>query len=180
MRDELLLGIDLGTSSIKANAIDRHGRSMGIGVAPTPFATRAHGVEMTTDDLFAAIGSAIADLGVLASRVSAVGVASMGETGTIIRPDGPSDLPLVAWHDERGTEIVDELVAEFGAEEVRRRTGRQARSVTSVAKLGWLLRNGHETGGTWTGVAGLTVWKLTGALAQEQSLAASSGAFDPV
>ncbi|MBN9182748.1 MAG: hypothetical protein J0I66_07095 [Microbacterium sp.] len=180
MRDELLLGIDLGTSSIKANAIDRHGRSMGIGVAPTPFATRAHGVEMTTDDLFAAIGSAIADLGVLASRVSAVGVASMGETGTIIRADGPSDLPLVAWHDERGTEIVDELVAEFGAEEVRRRTGRQARSVTSVAKLGWLLRNGHETGGTWTGVAGLTVWKLTGALAQEQSLAASSGAFDPV
>ena len=28
MRDELLLGIDLGTSSIKANAVDRHGRSL--------------------------------------------------------------------------------------------------------------------------------------------------------
>lgn len=180
MRDELLLGIDLGTSSIKANAIDRHGRSIGIGVAPTPFAAGADGVEMTTEALFRAIGAAIADLGVLVSRVAAVGVASMGETGTIIRADGPSDLPLVAWHDERGTEIVDELVGEFGTEEIRRRTGRQPRSVTSVAKLGWLLRNGHETGGTWTGVAGLTVWRLTGALAQEQSLAATSGAFDPV
>lgn len=180
MRDELLLGIDLGTSSIKANAIDRHGRSIGIGVAPTPFAAGSHGVEMTTEGLFDAIRAAIADLGVLASRVAAVGVASMGETGTIIRADGPASLPLVAWHDERGSEIVDELIAEFGAEDIRRRTGRQPRSVTSVAKLGWLLRNGHETGGTWTGVAGLTVWRLTGALAQEQSLAATSGAFDPV
>lgn len=180
MRDELLLGIDLGTSSIKANAIDRHGRSIGIGVAPTPFESGPHGVEMTTEALFAAIRSAIADLGILASRIAAVGVASMGETGTIIRADGPTGLPLVAWHDERGTEIVDELIAEFGAEEVRRRTGRQPRSVTSVAKLGWLLRNGHDTGGTWTGVAGLTVWRLTGVLAQEQSLAATSGAFDPV
>ncbi|MFT4219844.1 MAG: FGGY family carbohydrate kinase [Microbacterium sp.] len=180
MRDELLLGIDLGTSSIKANAIDRHGRSIGLGVAPTPFAGNTHGVEMTTDALFAAIRAAVTELGVLTSRIAAVGVASMGETGTTIRADGPSDLPLVAWHDERGTEIVDELVGRFGSEAIRRRTGRAPRNVTSIAKLGWLLRNGHTPGGTWTGVAGLTVWKLTGALAQEQSLAATSGAFDPV
>lgn len=180
MRDDLLLGIDLGTSSIKANVIDRHGRSLGVGVAPTPFAAGSHGVQMSTDDLFAAVGTAIADLGVLAGRVVGVGVASMGETGTIIRSDGPSELPLVAWHDERGTEIVDELMTGFGVDEIRRRTGRQPRSVTSVAKLGWLLRNGYRTGGTWTGVAGLTVWKLTGALAQEHSLAATSGAYDPV
>ena len=179
MRDELLLGIDLGTSSIKANAIDRHGRSLGIGVAPTPFAAGAVGVEMSTEALFAAIRAAIEDLGVLATRIAAVGVASMGETGTAIYADGPSDLPLVAWHDERGGEIVDELLAEFGDAEIHRRTGRQARSVTSIAKLGWLARNGYDARGTWTGVAGLTVWRLTGVLAQEQSLAATSGAYDP-
>jgi xylulokinase len=179
MRDELLLGIDLGTSSIKANAIDRHGRSLGVGVAPTPFAASAHGVEMTTEALFRAIRAAIEDLGVLATRVAAVGVASMGETGTAIYADGPSNLPLVAWHDERGTEIVSELRESFGDAEIHRRTGRQARSVTSIAKLGWLARNGYDARGTWTGVAGLTVWRLTGVLAQEQSLAATSGAFDP-
>lgn len=180
MRDELLLGIDLGTSSIKANAIDRHGRSIGLGVAPTPFESGPHGVEMSTAALFSAIRDAIVDLGVLATRVAGVGIASMGETGTIIRSDGPSDLPLVAWHDARGADIVDEVIAHFGADEIYRRTGRAPRSVTSIAKLGWLLRNGHRTGGTWTGVAGLTLWRLTGALAQEQSLAASSGAFNPL
>jgi xylulokinase len=180
MRDELLLGIDLGTSSIKANAIDRHGRSIGIGVAATPFVDGEHGVDMTITALFDAVQNAVAGLGVLASRVAAVGVASMGETGTLIGPDGPGELPLVAWHDDRGSEIVRELIHEFGVDEIQRRTGRRPRSVTSVAKLGWLLRNGHSAGGTWTGVAGATLWKLTGAIAQEESLAASSGAFNPV
>ncbi len=134
MRDELLLGIDLGTSSIKANAIDRHGRSIGIGVAPTPFVAGQHGVDMTISALFGAVQDAVAGLGALASRVAAVGVASMGETGTLIDAEGPSELPLVAWHDDRGSEIVRELVDAFGVSEIQRRTGRQPRSVTSVAK----------------------------------------------
>lgn len=180
MRDELLLGIDLGTSSIKANAIDRHGRSLGIGVAPTPFASSSHGVEMSAGALFAAIRTAIVDLGELRSRIAGVGIASMGETGTVIRSDGPSDLPLVAWHDERGVSVVEDIVDHFGAEEILHRTGRQARSVTSIAKLGWLVGNGFNPTGTWTGVAGLVLWRLTGALAQEQSLAATSGAYDPI
>ncbi len=180
MRDELLLGIDLGTSSIKANAIDRHGRSLGIGTAPTPFRATADGVEMTPEDLFSAIGAAIAQLGELRNRIVGVGVSSMGETGTVIRPDGPGRLPLVAWHDGRGEEIAERLAAEFGPDEILRRTGRRARNVTSIAKLGWLRASGVELSGTWTGVAGLTLWRLTGALGQEHSLAATSGAFDPV
>ena len=180
MRDELLLGIDLGTSSIKANAIDRHGRSLGIGTAPTPFRTTTDGVEMTPEDLFAAVGAAIGQLGELRNRIVGVGISSMGETGTVIRQDGPSRLPLVAWHDGRGDDVAAALVSEFGADEILRRTGRQARNVTSVAKLGWLRASGAELSGTWTGVAGLTLWRLTGALGQEHSLAATSGAFDPV
>ncbi len=180
MRDELLLGIDLGTSSIKANVVDRHGRSRGMGVVSTPFASGTHGIEMSPSALFEAIRAAIVDLGELRSRVAAVGIASMGETGTVIRADGPSDLPLVAWHDSRGDEVVQDLVEAFGEDEILRRTGRRPRNVTSIAKLGWLQRHGHEVSGTWTGVAGLTLWRLTGALGQEHSLAATSGAYDPI
>lgn len=180
MRDELLLGIDLGTSSIKANVVDRHGRSRGMGTVATPFAAHEHGVEMSSPDLFEAVRAAIVDLGELRSRVVGVGIASMGETGTLIRSDGPSDLPLVAWHDSRGDEVVNDLVERFGEDEILRRTGRRPRNVTSIAKVGWLRRNGYEVAGTWTGVAGLTLWRLTGALGQEHSLAATSGAYDPI
>ncbi|GGM17455.1 FGGY family carbohydrate kinase [Nakamurella endophytica] len=180
MRDELLLGIDLGTSSIKANAIDRHGRSVGIGTAPTPFRTTPDGVEMTPQALLASVGAALNQLGELRHRIAGVGISSMGETGTTIYPDGPSGLPLIAWHDHRGHEVVDRLVEEFGVQELVARTGRRPRDVSSVAKLGWLARHGAELAGTWTGVAGLVLWQLTGALGQEQSLAATSGAYDPV
>lgn len=179
MKDELLLGIDLGTSSIKANAIDRHGRSIGIGTAPTPFTRTTNGVEMRTEDVFAAVQTAIGQLGALRSRIAAIGIASMGETGTTIHADGPSGLPLIAWHDSRGTEIAEALGDRFGVDEILRRTGRQPRSVTSIAKLGWLAEHGATLAGTWTGVAGLVLWRLTGALGQEQSLAATSGAWNP-
>lgn len=179
MKDELLLGIDLGTSSIKANAIDRHGRSIGIGTAPTPFARTADGVEMRPEDVFGAVQAAIGQLGALRSRIAGVGISSMGETGTTIHADGPSGLPLIAWHDSRGTETANALGERFGVDEILRRTGRQPRSVTSIAKLGWLAQNGATLAGTWTGVAGLVLWRLTGALGQEQSLAATSGAWNP-
>jgi xylulokinase len=180
MRDELLLGIDLGTSSIKVNAIDRHGRSIGIGAAPTPFGTTADGVQMSPHALLASVCAALEHLGELRHRIAGVGISSMGETGTTIYPEGPSGLPLIAWHDRRGHEVVDKLVQDFGAEELIARTGRRPRIVSSVAKLGWLAQHGADLAGTWTGVAGLVLWQLTGALGQEQSLAATSGAYDPV
>jgi xylulokinase len=180
MKGELLLGIDLGTSSIKANAIDRHGRSIGIGTAPTPFTATADRVEMTAAALFGQLREALGQLGELRHRIAGVGIASMGETGTTIHADGPSGLPLIAWHDNRGSEVAEALAGQFGAGEILARTGRAARSVTSVAKLGWLAAHGATLAGTWTGVAGLVLWRLTGALGQEQSLAATSGAYDPV
>jgi xylulokinase len=180
MKGELLLGIDLGTSSIKANAIDRHGRSIGIGTAPTPFAATADSVEMSAAALFGQLREALGQLGELRHRIVGVGISSMGETGTTIHSDGPSGLPLIAWHDKRGSEAAAALAEHFGAEEILARTGRAARSVTSVAKLGWLASHGATLAGTWTGVAGLVLWRLTGALGQEHSLAATSGAYDPV
>jgi len=180
MKGELLLGIDLGTSSIKANAVDRHGRSIGIGTAPTPFVATADSVEMTATALFDQLRDALGQLGELRHRIVAVGISSMGETGTTIHADGPSGLPLIAWHDNRGTEAAAALAGRFGVDEILARTGRAPRSVTSVAKLGWLAAHGATLAGTWTGVAGLVLWRLTGALGQEQSLAATSGAFDPV
>ena len=178
MSAELLLGVDIGTSAIKASAIDYSGRSVAIGSAPTPFISTGDEIEMTADALLFAVHSAISQIAEFLPLVAAVGIASMGESGTTIDDDGPSALPILAWHDSRGADTVAALTREFG-DDIRRRTGREARDVTTVAKLGWLADRGADLSGTWTGVAGLTLWKLTGALGQEHSLAATSGAFDP-
>jgi len=175
----LLLGIDIGTSRIKANLIDPQGRSVAIGNALTPFRTTSDGIEMTTDAFLAAVQEAVQSLGSRLSDVRAVGIASMGETGTLVTAEGPGDLPLIAWHDNRGDEVVESLRAAFGDEGIRSRTGREGRTVTSIAKLGWLGGHGARLQGTWLGVAGIVAWRLTGGFGQEASLAATSGAYDP-
>ena len=178
MSGELLLGVDIGTSTIKTNLIDRDGRSVAGGTALTPFAVVADGVEMTANELFKAVQQALDVLGPLREKVAGVGIASMGETGGTVSEAGPGLMPMVAWHDRRGHETISRLISTLGTE-VRTRTGREARSVSTIAKLGWLADNGHDISGVWTGVAGLTLWRLTGVVGQEYSLAATSGAFDP-
>ena len=175
----LLLGIDIGTSRIKANLIDPQGRSVAIGNALTPFHTTPDGIEMTADAFLAAVQDAVQSLGSRLSAVRAVGIASMGETGTLVSEDGPGTLPLIAWHDNRGDEVVEALRAAFGDAGIRSKTGREGRTVTSIAKLGWLGGHGAELEGTWLGVAGIVAWRLTGGFGQEASLAATSGAYDP-
>ncbi|WP_291049914.1 FGGY family carbohydrate kinase [Herbiconiux sp.] len=175
----LLLGIDIGTSRIKANLIDPQGRSVAIGSALTPFRTTPDGVEMTAGAFLSAVREAVQSLGSRLSEVRAVGIASMGETGTLVTPDGPGALPLIAWHDKRGEEVVEALRTAFGDAGIRSKTGREGRTVTSIAKLGWLGARGAELEGTWLGVAGLVAWRLTGGFGQEASLAATSGAYDP-
>jgi xylulokinase len=175
----LLLGIDIGTSRIKANLIDPEGRSVAIGDAVTPFRSTPDGVEMNAVEFLDAVRDCLQTLGSRLSEVRAVGIASMGETGTIVTADGPSDLPLIAWHDHRGGAVVDDIRAAFGDAGIRLKTGREARTVTTVAKLGWLSRQGARVDGAWLGVAGLVAWRLTGEFTQEASLAATSGAYDP-
>lgn len=178
MTPPLLLGIDIGTSRIKANLVDLKGRTVALGAAPTPFERTADGIEMSLGPFMNAVRQSIRSLEGPLVDVVGVGIASMGETGTLIGPDGPRDLPLIAWHDGRGAETVERIRSAFGPE-IRIRTGREARSVTSIAKLGWLADNGVDTFGSWVGVSGLVAWVLTGAVAQETLLAATSGAFSP-
>jgi xylulokinase len=90
-----------------------------------------------------------------------------------------ADVPMLVWHDGHGRATADRLVAAMGQAELVRRTGRRARSWTTLSKIGWLAEQGVRPTGRWTGAAGLVVWMLTGEVVQEPSLAATSGAFDP-
>ncbi|MDP9386443.1 MAG: hypothetical protein M3Q48_00565, partial [Actinomycetota bacterium] len=71
----LLLGLDVGTSRIKALLIDEAGRDVALAVVATPFRDRAGAVEMGVDDLGDAVARVLADLGTARARVAGVGVA---------------------------------------------------------------------------------------------------------
>jgi xylulokinase len=172
----LLLGLDIGTSGIKAVVIDASGTERAAASVPTPFTTSGDGVDMTVDDLAGALAAVIAGLGPVAGRVAAAGLTGMAESGAPLR-DGSPIAPIVAWHDGRGGETVASLEGRFGPD-LARWTGRRVRTVSSVAKLGWLLDHGIATPDRWLGVPEVALWLLTGEEATEHSLAARTGAYD--
>lgn len=173
----LLLGLDVGTSRTKALLVDEAGRDVALAVVATPFRDRAGAVEMGVDDLRDAVAHVLADLGTARRRVAGVGVAGIAESGAPLDGGGHPLAPVIAWHDPRGGDVVAALHERLGAG-LDRRIGQRLRTVSSVAKLGWLVDHGAGRVWRWLGVPELVVHALTGATATEHSLAARTGAWD--
>lgn len=180
-RSSLLLGIDVGSSAVKAVVVDEDGAEVGWSSADTPFTRTGDAVEARVVDLTDAVARALAGLGDARRRVVAVGVAGMSESGTPLDDKDRPLAPVIAWHDPRGAEVADRLQARFGRD-LSASIGQRLRSVSTAAKLGWLVDDGLGSDGPrvvrWLGVPELVLHALTGETATEWSLAARTGCFD--
>ena len=174
---DLLLGLDVGTTRMKALLVDRDGEERGSAAATTPFLETASGVEMRVEALVGALGRLLGALGPDQARVAGVGVAGVAESGAGVDRSGRARGPLLAWHDPRGEEAVERLNEAIG-EDLPRRIGQPLRTVSSVAKVGWLLDQGVDDLHRWLGVPELCLFHLTGVQATEHSLAARTGCYD--
>lgn len=175
MTDAMLLGIDVGTTAVKAQLVDAQGESQGAASVPTPWTRSADGrVEAPVHAVVAAVGLVVAALDV--DRVAAIGIAGMAESGAGYGRDGRPLTPVIAWNDTRGDEAVARLEDVFGTE-YSRWIGQRARTFLSVAKLAWLVDHGVAVH-RWLGVPELVLQALTGVDATEHSLAARTGCYD--
>lgn len=175
----LLLGLDIGTSRCKALLIDHQGDEVGAASVTTPFVRQGDRVEMAVATLQSALERLLAGLGEVRSQVVAVGITGMAESGAPFDAEGLALAPVIAWHDPRGGEAVATLEERLGAE-LTRRIGQRIRTVSSAAKLGWLVDHGMVGIRCWLGVPELCLFAITGAQVTDYSLAARTGAYDIV
>ncbi|MDP8988361.1 MAG: FGGY family carbohydrate kinase [Actinomycetota bacterium] len=173
----VLLGLDLGTTRVKAALVDGAGAEVALASAPTPFSSRPAGTEMDAGDLLDVVGGVVAMLGDDRAGVAGVGIAGIAESGAPVDARGTPLAPVIAWHDPRGAEVVARLQERFG-DELAMSIGQRVRTVTSVAKLGWLVDAGVRGTHRWLGVPELCLHGLTGEQVTEHSLAARTGCFD--
>lgn len=177
---EVVLGIDVGTTSAKGMALDLQGNVIATASAITRWDVSDDGeVQMPAERM---ADTAISVLSELATSVRAdqsvigIGITGLAETGVVIDAGGRPVTPAIAWYDQRGAEelaaLPEEFLAEFSAV-----TGLAAKAECSFAKLLWLHGQGFEvpSGGRWLNALEYIAFRLTGAQATEPSLASRTG-----
>ncbi len=138
------IGLDVGTTSLKAVAYDRAGLVLSQAVTPTTWLRTASGAEL---DPAVLLDAAMKTLGQTAEslpddvRVAGAGITSMGEVGVLVDDQGQIAGPAIAWHDTRDDREVAELAADIGAGQFAAVAGKPLRGQFSLTKHRWLLRH---------------------------------------
>lgn len=182
MTDGLLLGLDLGSTRVKALVCDRGGASLATGWVPTPWRVTATGAEADPDELYRAVLTATRQALELApdGAVLGVGVTGMAEAVAVLGGDSAAVAPAIAWYDGRGAAEAAELAGEVGPERFSELTGLAVSVLPTLVKLRWLRRHaaGVARASSVLSLPEYVAWRLGGERSAERSLASRTGLFD--
>ena len=178
----LLAGLDVGTTSVKAVLMTPEGDDVAYGRVPTVWTETEHGVEADPDSIAESAVQALREAlrGLARARVSSIGVASMAESGVLVRGDDSPVAPVIAWHDTRDTRQLADLDASLGGERFSIRTGLPLWTQWSLTKHRWLKDNVPSVAQAVRryNIAEWVVRRLGGSPATELSLASRTGWLD--
>ena len=179
-----LVGIDVGTTRIKAGLVDVAGDERGHASVATRWRRLATGAEADPDDFQHAVRQVLAELLATAppGEILGVGVTSMAETAILLDVAGQPVGPAVAWFDQRAAADYRQMSAELSAAEIGRRTGLTPGQIPTIATLRWLVRQypALRRASQVLSVAEWVVYGLGGSAAAEASLASRTGALSVI
>lgn len=179
-----ILGIDIGTTNIKAAAFDEGGRMTAYHAVPTPILhPSANMHEFEPEAIWRCVCDCIASVAkaVGGSNVITLGISSMAETGI---PVDHLNMPLynfIAWYDMRSQPQCDRLCEQLGARQIYDITGQMPSGKYGIAKLMWLKQHApsaYRRMRRWLSMEDYIIYRLTGCIATDYSVAARTMAFD--
>jgi glycerol kinase len=140
----LLLGIDEGTSAVKAILFDEELRPLRETRREKALSYPRPGwVEQDPEEVLTAVVDAVGELLADApGEIAACGLDHQGES--VLAWDAESGealTPIVTWQDKRSQEVLDQLERDGRADEVRERSGMPLDPYFSAGKLTWLLEH---------------------------------------
>ena len=123
----VLIGVDAGTSNLKAAAFDLDGEQIEIATIENPVETPQSGWQeqnMTTNwkKTATVISEVVEDLGD-DHEILGIGITGQGDGCWLIDEDGDPVRDAILWSDGRASEIVDDWVDNGKADVIREATG---------------------------------------------------------
>lgn len=181
----ILLGLDLGTSHIRAVAYDPpSGQVCALAERPTPTehpwpGASQHDPEQLWQAVTASLRQVVAALP--GRRPLALAIASFAEAGLPLDRAGRPLYPIIAWYDRRCEPQVAVWEERFTAEQLHAITGQRVSPSFGVNKWLWIRAN-HPTVAAqtafWLSAPDYILYRLTGERATDYSLASRTLLFD--
>jgi len=181
------LGLDMGTTAVKAAVFDGSGTMAGVGLTEYALETPAPGIVELDPEVYwnaakSAIGKAMRNAGVPAGKIRSVGITGQAETLIMIDADGRPLRKAVVWLDNRAGEEAKELESRFGRETLFRMSGQtEMLPCWPAAKILWYRKHQPQLfAGTakYLMVEDFICFRLTGKFSACTGLMASSLYFD--
>ena len=180
-RERVVVGVDVGTTSMKAAAFALDGRSLGEASVVTPWNVGAGGetdldVERLTRDFIDLVTELVETTG---TQPIGIGITGMAETGVVVDEHGAARHRAFAWFDQRGAAELDDLPPNL-RDAFAGTTGLALKAECSLSKLLWLQAQGFtiNTGDVWLNAQEFLGFRLTGTRATEPSLASRTALWD--
>ncbi len=149
------IGLDIGSTWVKALALAPDGSQLGSVRRPTPWQSVGDGgTQMHAADLMATVRELLDDLETqLAGRqVGSIGISGMAEAGVLLDAEGAPAVPIPAWFDPRGADQFAEQPAALRTQ-FPCVTGLPVSALATFAKLLHHRANGLDLGGlTWLNI----------------------------
>ncbi|MGW7205900.1 FGGY family carbohydrate kinase [Streptomyces sp. NPDC054837] len=120
----MYVGIDVGTSTVKAAAFDGSGRELAVAARPVGLALHGGFVEQDMDEVYGAVVAVLEEVTArVPGPVELAGLTGQGDGVWLVDAQGRPVRSAASWMDGRAHELVDRWLADGTFETVFRRTG---------------------------------------------------------
>lgn len=183
-----LMGIDLGSTTIKAIVYDERGNVISSGSQPTPL-TYDHANQPAWcvwepkriwDNVVYAILEATSKI-VDTEEIAALAVTGFGMDGLPLDRDGLPLYPMISWHCPRTIPQYTEFTQRIGTKNIFQRTGKSAQHIDSIYRMIWMKENEPrlmEQTDKWLLIEDYINYRLCGSKCTDYSMATCTSVFD--
>lgn len=180
-----LLGLDIGTTNWKANLYDLKGRLVKSVSTPTPLRKDGRGNNYYDPgelwSTFCRLTKLIAGSVRAPEQIVSISFGSMAEAGLIVDASGKPLSHIIPWFDKRTLLQAEKLQKKISKETIFNITGINLQYIFSVCKILWLKENDNKAfkkAKKWLCVPDYLVYKFSGVMATDYSIASRTALFD--
>ncbi|MBS4206597.1 FGGY family carbohydrate kinase [Bacillus sp. FJAT-50079] len=186
IKESVFIGLDIGSTHIKAAAYNRMGDIKAIARTSTPaHVTKDGGIYHLAEELWEntvnAIQTCIEQISTNGYKIKAIGIASVAEAGVLLDEEGEPLGPILAWYDQRPNQYLNMVKSRVNPLDFYRKTGLYPQAKYSLMKFIWMkeyMSEKWKKGRAWLHIAEYIAYCLTGKMRTEVSLASRTMLFN--